>query len=198
MNQTDKNLHDHRHMFCLQVIEKERDLWKDCVAKGNSEMFPFSQEIQSEKAIRKSWVSLKTTWMNCRTKIERVSLPFNTSAGPDDRPVQGNLCSSSEIDFVRRGRILWGKGWLWSPDEKNWSAPRHTLGFSENNQRFSAVFNFLHMKSFLLSNKHCEPGQILTYFTWKWNPREILSTSTKNGVFIQLKASFILKWKFYY
>ena len=93
-------------MFCLQVIEKETDLWKDCVAKGNSEMFPFSQEIQSEKAIRKSRVLLKTTWMNCRTKIEKVSLPFNTNVGPDDRPVQGNLCSASEIGFVRKGRIL--------------------------------------------------------------------------------------------
>lgn len=196
MNQTDKNLHDHRaHVLSssdwegnrsLERLRRKRKFWNVSILTGDSERESY-QKISSlienhlDELQNQNWKSFPPFQHKCGTRL-----------------VQGNLCSASEIDFVRRGRILWGKGWLWSPDEKYWSAPRHTLGFSENNKRFAAVFNFLHMKSFLLSNKHCEPGQILTYFTWKWNPCEILSTSTKNWVFIQLKASFILKWKFYY
>lgn len=100
--------------------------------------------------VRKSLVSRETIWKNCRTRWKISFPPCQHTCRARWWTFSGKLTLSLRITFVKRGRILWGKVWLWTTDEKSWSSPGHVLDFSENSKHFAAVFNFLHMSKLLL------------------------------------------------
>lgn len=162
-------------------------------------MFPLSHShgLQSKDIISKSQLLLETTLMNCRTQTEKVSLPFKASMGPGDRPVQGSSCSASKLTLWEEEEFCEVKAG-YGLQMRSIDLPLDAFWISvKTNILLQCSASYI-WTSFLLSNKHWGPEQILTYFTWKWNLCESLSMSIRIWVFIQLKVSFIVKWKFYY
>lgn len=79
MNQLDKSLYGPReNVLSSSRFKRKPNLWKEDVAKENSEIFPFSRGIWSEEAISKSQVLWKITRKKHTTKTGKQVSSLST------------------------------------------------------------------------------------------------------------------------